>query len=231
VTTSIQFIATFAAMVLISAAGRAPSVIGQVADARAALMNPKHEWWTRRAPAVFKVKVETSKGSFVIEAHRDWAPRGADRFYNLVRAGFFDDTRFFRVRAGFIAQFGIAGDPAVAAVWRNQTIPDDPRRQSNTRGVVAYAMTGPETRTTQLFINLADNSRLDAEGFAPIARVIEGMEIVDRLYSGYDEDAGGGMRGGKQGPLFEGGNAYLDREFPKLDRLIRASIVPPRRGI
>ena len=194
-------------------------------EARAALLNPRHKFWDERAPDTFRVKFETSRGVFVVEARRDWSPRGADRFYNLVRAGFFDDSRFFRVRAGFVAQFGIAGDPAVAAVWRNQTIPDDPPRQSNTRGFVSYAMTGPGTRTTQLFVNLGDNSRLDREGFAPVGRVVEGMDVVDGLYAGYGEDAGGGMRGGRQGVIFEGGNAYLDREYPKLDRLLRASVL------
>ncbi|MFY9555251.1 MAG: peptidylprolyl isomerase [Blastocatellia bacterium] len=171
--------------------------------------------------------MDTSKGLFVLEVHRDWAPRGADRFYNLVRAGFFDNSRFFRVRAGFIAQFGIAGDPATAAVWKDQAIPDDPVRQSNTRGSIAYAMTGPNTRTTQLYINLADNSRLDRDGFSPIGKVVEGMAVVDQLYSGYDEHAGGGMRGGKQGLIFAGGNAYLDREFPRLDKVVRATIEKP----
>jgi cyclophilin family peptidyl-prolyl cis-trans isomerase len=181
--------------------------------------------WKRKAPDVFRVKFETNKGDFVVEVHRGWAPRGTDRLYNLVRAGFFDDSRFFRVRGGFVAQFGIPGDPAVAAVWKSRTIPDDPVRQSNTRGTVSYAMTGPDARTTQLFINLGDNSRLDKEGFAPVGRVVEGMEVVDRLYAGYGEGAGGGMRGGQQGPIFEGGNAYLDRAFPLLDRLIHARVV------
>jgi peptidyl-prolyl cis-trans isomerase A (cyclophilin A) len=176
------------------------------------------------APEVFQVKFQTSKGDFIIEAHRDWAPRGADRFLNLVRVGFFDDSRFFRVRAGFIVQFGIAGDPAVAARWKEKAIADDPVRESNTRGLVTYAMTGPGARTTQLFINLADNSRLDREGFAPIGRVIEGMEKVDQLYAGYGEEAGGGMRGGKQEKLFAEGNRYLDREFPKLDRILKAVV-------
>src|SRR5205085_540678 len=147
-------------------------------------------------------------GDILIEVRRDLSPHGADRFYNLVRAGFFDDSRFFRVRAGFIAQFGIPGDPAIAAVWRDQTIPDDPVRESNTRGTISYAMTGPNARTTQLFINLGDNSRLDKDGFAPIGKVIEGMNVVDQLYSGYGEEAGGGMRGGKQGKIFEGGNTH-----------------------
>jgi len=188
------------------------------------LLHPEDKYWSQSAPEVFPVRVETSKGEFVIEVHRSWAPLGGDRFYNLARTGYFDNSRFFRVRAGFIVQFGIAGDPAVAAVWMNQTIKDDQPHQSNTRGTVAYAMTGPDTRTTQLYINLGDNSRLDGQGFAPIGKVIAGMEVVDRLYSGYDESAGGGMRGGKQGKIFEGGNAYLDREFPMLDKLLRARI-------
>lgn len=198
---------------------------GQAREARAALTNPQHKFWNKRAPDMFQVRFETSQGDFIIEAHRDWSPHGVDRFYNLVRAGYFDDSRFFRVRAGFIAQFGIPGDPVVANVWKNQNIPDDAVRQSNTRGFVSYAMTGPNARTTQLFINLADNSRLDKEGFAPIGKVIEGMQVVDQLYAGYGEDAGGGMRGGKQGKIFEGGNVYLDREFPKLDKLRRARVI------
>ncbi|MDT5121453.1 MAG: peptidyl-prolyl cis-trans isomerase [Acidobacteriota bacterium] len=200
------------------------SETAQTRDARAALTNPQHQLWDKRAPDTFQVRFETDKGDFIIEAHRDWSPHGVDRFYNLVRAGFFDDSRFFRVRAGFIAQFGIPGNPEISAVWKNQTIPDDPARQSNTRGYVSYAMTGPNARTTQLFVNLADNSRLDKEGFAPIGKVIEGMQVVDQLYAGYGEDAGGGMRGGKQGKIFAGGNAYLDREFPKLDKLRRARV-------
>jgi homoserine O-acetyltransferase len=195
------------------------------ADVSAALLDPNHEVWSAHAPDVFRASFETTEGTFVIQARREWAPHGVDRFYHLVQTGFFDDSRFYRVRAGFIAQFGIPGDPVVAAVWREETIPDDSVRQSNTRGFVAFAMTGPDTRTTQLYVNYGDNSRLDADGFAPIGRVIEGMEVVDRLYADYDEDAGGGMRGGMQGKIFEGGNAHLDQAFPNLDRLIRASIV------
>ena len=201
-------------------------VPSQSRDQRKPLLDPADKVWSEKAPETFKVRIETSKGSFVIEAHRDWAPIGGDRFYNLARKGFFDDSRFFRVRAGFIVQFGIAGDPAVANAWKNQAMRDDPVKQSNARGTVAYAMTGPHTRTTQLYINLSDNSRLDAEGFAPIGEVIEGMDVVAQFYAGYGEDAGGGMRGGKQGRIFEGGNAYLDREFPKLDSLIRAVLLP-----
>lgn len=201
----------------------------QRVNADSALVNPKHKLWSKTAPDIFRARFETSKGDFIVEAHRAWAPHGVDRFYNLVRAGFFDDSRFFRVRAGVIAQFGIPGDPAIAAVWKGQAIPDDPVRQSNKRGSIAYAMTGPNARTTQLYINLGDNSRLDAERFAPIGKVIEGMGVVDKLYAGYGEESGGGMRGGKQGNIFERGNAYLDREYPKLDRLVRARVVPAQR--
>jgi len=177
------------------------------------------------APDVFRVRFETSQGAFVVEAHREWAPRGVDRFRELVAAGFFDDSRFFRVVAGFIAQFGLPGDPAVNTSRKDKAFQDDPVRQSNVRGTIAYAMTGPDTRSTQLYINLADNSRLDAQGFAPIGRVIEGMDVVDRLYAGYGEGAGGGMRGGKQGKILAGGNAHLDAEFPKLDRILRVRIL------
>lgn len=197
----------------------------------AALLNPNHEFWQEKAPEVFNVKIATNKGDFFIEVHRDWAPIGADRFYNLVRSGFFDDSRFYRVREGFIAQFGIPGNPDITEVWQDITIPDDPVKQSNTRGTIAYAMTGPDTRTTQLYINYDDNSRLDEQGFAPIGRVIEGMIVVDNLYSGYDESAGGGMRGGKQGKILEFGNAHLDQEFPKLDQLIKASITKRRQNM
>jgi cyclophilin family peptidyl-prolyl cis-trans isomerase len=228
--TSKQFIAALAVLIVIITAwsrDHVQSAYSQALDARTALMNPKHKLWSQQSPDVFKVRFDTSMGSFVIEAHREWAPRGVDRFYSLVRAGFFDDSRLFRVRAGYIAQFGIPGDPVVAAIWRDQAIPDDPVRQSNTRGSIGYAMTGPNTRTTQVYINLSDNSRLDRDGFAPFGKVVEGMEVVDRLYAGYGEDAGGGMRGGKQGKIFAGGNAYLDREFPNLDHLVRATIVMP----
>lgn len=190
-----------------------------------ALRDPSHKLWSEPAPDVFEAEIVTTKGSFIIEAHRDWAPLGTDRFYHLVETGFFNDSRFFRVRAGFIVQFGIPGSPAIAGVWLHHAMADDPPRQSNVLGTVAYAMTGPNTRTTQLYFNLADNSRLDSQGFAPIGKVIRGMEVVGQLYSGYGEDSGGGMRLGKQDKLFAEGNAYLDKFFPKLDRLIRAAIV------
>jgi homoserine O-acetyltransferase len=218
-----QAAAALGAMILVSTVGLPGQV--QPTQTTAALMNPRHELWSRRSPEVFKVRIETSKGSMVIEVHRDWAPRGADRFYNLVGAGFFDNSRFFRVRSRSFVQFGIPADPGIAAVWREESMPDDPVRESNTRGSIAYAMTGPNTRTTQLYINLSDNSRLDKDGFAPIGIVVDGMDVADKIYDGYGEDAGGGMRAGKQGKIFEGGSAYLDREFPRLDKLIRAAIV------
>jgi cyclophilin family peptidyl-prolyl cis-trans isomerase len=196
---------------------------------RAALLDPAHPLWRRQAPEVFRVRCETTRGPFEVEVRRQWAPHGADRFFALAAAGFFDDSRFFRVVAGFIAQFGVAGDPAVTAVWRDRTIPDDPVRQSNVRGTIAYAMTGPGTRSTQLYVNLADNTRLDGQGFAPIGRVASGMDAVDRLHAGYGEQAGGGMRGGRQGKLLAGGNAWLDAEFPKLDRLLRVRILEEAR--
>jgi len=179
-----------------------------------------------RAPEQFRVGIDTGKGSFVLEMRRSWAPIGVDRFYDLVRAGYYDDSRFSRVVPGFIVQFGIAGDPHVTAAWKDRTIKDDPVREPNVRGTMAFAMTGPDTRTTQLYINLADHPRLDAQGFTPIGRVVEGMDVVDSLYSGYGETSGGGLRGGKQGPVIAGGNEFLDRNYPKLDHLIRARIIP-----
>jgi homoserine O-acetyltransferase len=195
-----------------------------ISEARAALRNPRSEGWAQAAPPVFQVKVATTLGAFTIEAHRDWAPKGVDRFYNLVRGGFYDDSRFFRVIHGDFAQFGIPGNPEIAAIWRSATIPDDAVAQSNTRGMAAYAMTGPDARTTQIYIVTGDRSRQDKDGFAPFGKVVQGMEVVDKLYSGYGESAGGGMRGGRQGRMFEGGNAYLDQEFPKLDKLLSITV-------
>lgn len=198
----------------------------QTAGPRALLLDPDAPEMNRRAPDRFHVRLDTTKGAILLEVRRDWAPRGADRFYNLARAGYYDDTRFFRVVAGRWAQFGINGDPRVSTLWRTRTIPDDPPRESNVRGTVAFAFAQPNGRTTQVFINLADNSAThDREPFVPFGRVVEGMEVADALYAGYGEAAGSGIRSGRQGPLFEEGNAYLDREFPHLDRLVRAEVV------
>jgi peptidyl-prolyl cis-trans isomerase A (cyclophilin A) len=177
-----------------------------------------------RAPARFRARFETSAGTFVIEGHRDWAPLGADRFYNLVKSGFFDGVRFFRVISGFMAQFGIHGDPQVSVAWRTQQIPDDPVVQSNRRSTVSFATAGPGTRTTQIFINYRDNTRLDGMGFAPFGQVVEGMDVVDRLYAGYGEGAPGGL-GPDQSRIEAEGNAYLGREFPKLDEVRHATII------
>ena len=180
-----------------------------------------------KAPEVFRVKFETTAGSFLIEAHRDWSPHGADRFYDLVQMKYYDDSRFFRVVPGRWVQFGINGNPKIAQQQRHITIPDDPLKQHNTPGYVAFSNTGPNSRSTQVYINLGDNTaRNDIEaGFAPFGQVVEGMDVVEKLYGGYREHSGGGMRAGHQDPMFEGGNAYLDREYPKLDKLIRATIV------
>jgi peptidyl-prolyl cis-trans isomerase A (cyclophilin A) len=176
--------------------------------------------------ALTRVRIETSKGTFVVEVNRAWAPRGTDRFLELVRAKFFDDSRFFRVRANYIAQFGIAGNPAVTRKWGGRYIADDSVRTSNVRGTLAFAMTGPNLRNTQVYINLVDNKQLDAQGFSPVGRVVDGMDVVDRLYAGYGEDAGGGLRLGKQQRMLEEGNRHLDADFPKLDRLVSAKIMP-----
>jgi peptidyl-prolyl cis-trans isomerase A (cyclophilin A) len=175
------------------------------------------------APATYKARFETSKGAFVLEVHRDWAPNGADRFYNLVKNGFYDGTRFFRVIEGFMVQFGINGDPSVSAQWREARIADDPVRQSNRRGYITYAMAGPNTRTSQVFINFNDNSNLDSQGFSPFGRVTSGMNVVDRLYNGYGEGAPRGS-GPDQGRVQMEGNAYLAKGFPRLDFTKKATI-------
>ena len=186
------------------------------------LLKPQSPVMNQTAPTTFKVRFETSKGDFIVEVQRGWAPEGADRFYNLVKNGFYDGARFFRVISGFMAQFGINGDPKVSAVWREQRIKDDPVQQSNTRGFIAYAMAGPKTRTTQLFINYGDNSRLDQRGFAPFGRVIAGMEVVDQLYAAYGEGAPQG-RGPSQVRIQQEGNAYLTSSFPELDYIKKAT--------
>jgi peptidyl-prolyl cis-trans isomerase A (cyclophilin A) len=179
---------------------------------------------TATAPATYKVKFQTTKGDFVVEVHRDWAPRGADRFYNLVKIGYFTDVAFFRVIQGFMVQFGIHGQPAVNNVWRDAHIDDDPAgKQSNTRGMLTFATAGPNTRTTQLFINYSDNARLDSMGFAPIGKVISGMNVVDSLEGMYGEGAPSG-RGPAQGRLQSQGNAYLKADFPKLDYIKKATL-------
>jgi peptidyl-prolyl cis-trans isomerase A (cyclophilin A) len=169
------------------------------------------------APAKFTVNFDTTRGPVVVEVHRDWAPIGADHFYELVKSGYFDGCRFFRVVPGFVVQFGIAADPAVTRKWKSPSLRDDPVKHNNVRGTLVYATAGPNTRTTQLFINLGDNSRLDADGFAPFGVVTKGMMAVDTIFSGYGE--------APQQPLIESqGNAYLGPKFPKLDYIRKAAI-------
>jgi len=179
------------------------------------------------APDLFRVQLDTTKGAIVIEVHRDWAPHGADRFYELVTSGYFDDSRFFRVVKGQWAQFGINGDPKTASAWRERAIPDDPPAgHSVVKGAVAFAFAVPNGRTTQVYLSLRDNSYQDAQGFVPFGVIVAGMAVADALNSEYGETSGGGIRAGKQQQLFDGGNAYLDREFPRLDRILKAKVIP-----
>jgi peptidyl-prolyl cis-trans isomerase A (cyclophilin A) len=178
-----------------------------------------------KAPDAFKAKFTTTKGDFVVEVHRDWAPNGADRFYDLVKLGFFDDTRFFRAVDAFMVQFGLSGDPAVSTKWQQANVADDPVSQSNKRGFITFAQTNmPNSRATQVFINYADNGRLDGMRFAPFGQVVQGMDVVDSLYKGYGEGAPSGA-GPDQSRVQAQGNAYLDKAFPKLDAIKRAEIV------
>lgn len=180
------------------------------------------------APPEYTVRLETSKGAIDIDVHRAWAPKAADRFHELVTSGYYDDNRFFRVVAGRWAQFGINGKPEVAKRWREKSFADETApRQSNVRGTVAFAFAVPNGRTTQVYIALSDLSATqDAQGFAPFGRVVAGMDVADRLNAEYGENAGSGIRAGRQQPLFDGGNAYIDREYPRLDRIIRARVIP-----
>jgi peptidyl-prolyl cis-trans isomerase A (cyclophilin A) len=176
---------------------------------------------TETAPDVFRARFETSKGPFVIEVHREWAPIGADRFYNLVRNGFYDGTRFFRVRPGFMAQFGLNGDPAIQAAWQRASLRDEPPMKSNTRGFVSFAKESlPNTRFTQIFINYADNSYLDQQGFAPFGEVVAGMEVVDKIFGPPRDNEPDQRR------ILREGNGYLQKEFPQLDFVKKAMLVP-----
>ena len=177
-----------------------------------------------KAPAEFKVKLDTSKGDVVIKITRDWAPKGADRLHALVKAGYYDECRFYRVLPKFIAQFGINGTPATSAKWKEMPIDDDPVKEKNTRGRLTFAKSGPNTRTTNLFLSLKDNSALDGQGFAPLGEVVEGLEIADQLFSGYGEAAPRG-KGPTQKKIYEEGNAYLQKDFKDLDFIKKATVV------
>ena len=198
------------------------AVVGMLAAAAAfaqtagSLKNPAS--LVEKAPATFKAKFDTSKGAFVIEVHRSWSPNGADRFYNLVKNGFYDETRFFRVVPDFMVQFGISGDPAVAAPWQNSNIKDDPSTgHSNTKGMVSFATRGANTRTTQIFINYANNAGLDRQGFTPFGEVTSGMDVVEKINAEYAQKP-------DQGRIQSEGNTYLKASFPKLDYVKKATI-------
>jgi cyclophilin family peptidyl-prolyl cis-trans isomerase len=191
------------------------------------VLDPSNPEWTKPAPALSHLAFETTRGTFVLELRRAWGPIGADRLYNLARLGYFDDTRFHRVNRGYIVQFGLHGDPGVNAAWKERYLADDPPRSQNVRGSFAFSYKGPgnpNTRNTQIYINLADNARNDVEPFTVLGRVVAGLAVLDSLYSGYGENSGSGVRQGRQGPLETGGNAFMDREYPLLDRTLRVTV-------
>jgi len=185
--------------------------------ARPSLLNPAS--LHAKAPDVFKAQFTTTKGDFVVEVHRDWAPLGADRFYNLVRNGFFTNAAFFRVVKGFVVQFGLSANPAVNKAWESAKIVDDPVKESNKEGYLVFATAGPNTRTTQLFINFGDNARLDSMGFAPFGKVVDGMDVVNQIYAGYAERP-------DQGRITEEGDAYVSKNFPMIDKIKVAKVLP-----
>ena len=191
---------------------------GLTPAAKARLRNPAR--LTETAPPTYSARFDTSVGPFVVLVHREWAPKGADRFYNLVKNGFFDGTRFFRVLPNFMVQFGINGDPSIQSAWRDANLPDDPVKESNKRGFITFAKSSePNSRTTQVFISFGNNARLDADGFAPFGQVISGMEVVDKINAEHKQEP-------DQGRIQAQGNAYLTKAFPRLDYITRATIVP-----
>jgi cyclophilin family peptidyl-prolyl cis-trans isomerase len=220
-----RFVATALALAL-ALASVAIAQPSTSAERTAALRDPANPLWNRPAPEHYRVRIDTTKGAFVLEVDRALAPHGADRFYHLVETGFYDYSRFFRTIAGRFVQFGIPGDPKLAQLWRNQNILADPEKIGSDRGNFGFAMAAPDARTTQIYISTNDSmKRQDGTGFAPFGKVVEGMDVVDALNTEYGERSGGGIRAGHQDKMFEEGNAYLDREFPKLDKLIRATLV------
>jgi cyclophilin family peptidyl-prolyl cis-trans isomerase len=217
--------ATTVTIAVIAAVGCARVVASR--SEHALLLDPSNPEWRRPAPTVSHLRFETTKGVFVLELIREWGPIGADRLYNLARLGYYDDTRVHRVNRNYIAQFGLHGDPAVNDAWKDRYLADDPPRSHNVRGTFAFAFKAtPNTRNTQIYINLADNTRNDAEPFTVLGTVVEGMDVVDNLYSGYGENSGSGVRQGRQGPLESGGNAFMDRAYPLLDRIRRVTVSP-----
>ena len=220
--TSIRSIAVTLVLIAISFTGTTFAEKTDAAKPNPALLDPSLA--TEKAPDLYRVKMETTAGDFIIEVHREWAPLGADRFYNLVQIGYYTDVAFFRVLAGFMAQAGFHGNPAVSKVWLNSRIKDDPVKQSNYPGTVTFATGGPNTRSAQIFVNYGDNSYLDASGFTPFGTVVEGFETVEALYSGYGEGAPNG-KGPAQGKAYRLGNIYFKADFPELDYIVKATIV------
>ncbi len=196
------------------------------AQQRGALLDPTKSLWSARAPATVTADVETTRGTITIELVREWAPAGVDRFYNLARTGYYDDSRFYRVIYGYITQFGIAGDPRVANLWGRRKIPADPVREHNVRGTISYAQFKPTDRTTNVFINLRDNPELDTLHFAPFGRVIAGMDVADSLYAFYGEFPAADAPLGNPKRLYGESNKYLDEKFPLLDRIVKITIRP-----
>jgi homoserine O-acetyltransferase len=217
--------------ILLSACGRGIGTAPAPSQRTSALLlDPANVAWTRPAPPVSHLRFETTRGVFVLELHRAWGPIGADRLYNLARLGYYDDTRIHRVRPGYIAQWGLHGDSAVNAAWKGRYVRDDAPGSHNTRGTFAFSYEGPgheHTRNTQVYVNLADNARNDVEPFTVLGTVVEGMAVLDSLYGGYGEESGSGVRQGRQGPLERGGNAYMDRMYPRLDRIRRVTVTAP----
>ena len=211
-----------------TAASRPPAapVPSTASERRALLLAPTRSFWSTRAPDTVTADIETSRGTITVELLRAWAPHGVDRFYNLARAGYFDDSRFYRVVYAFIAQFGIAGDPAIARAWSQRPLRADSVRAPNARGTITYAQFKPTDRTTNLFINLRDNPSLDTLGFAPIGHVVQGMEVADSLYSGYGEVTMAEPPIGDAKRLYRESNKYMDVEYPKLDRILKITIRP-----
>ena len=213
-----------AASAQVPRAAKAPPAPRTAAQRRALLLAPTDPFWSTRAPDTVTADIETSRGTITVELLREWAPHGVDRFYNLARAGYFDDSRFYRVVYGFVAQFGIAGDAAIARLWSRQKLRPDSARTPNARGTISYAQFKPADRTTNVFINLADNRTLDSLGFAPIGRVVTGMEVADSLYSRYAEMTMAEPPFGDGKRLYRESNRYMDAEYPKLDRVVRVTI-------
>ncbi|MEP6619546.1 MAG: peptidylprolyl isomerase [bacterium] len=193
---------------------------------KAVLLDPRRPFWTAHAPELVTADIETSRGMITLELIRSWAPAGVDRFYNLARAGYFDDSRFFRVISNFVAQFGIAGDPAVARTWSQRKLPADSAREHNVRGTITFAQNKPTDRTTNVFINMRDNPELDTLRFAPFGRVVQGMVVVDSLFADYGEFPAADAPLGNPKRLYGESNKYLDERFPKLDRIVKVTIRP-----